>query len=85
MTVNELARQRGWISEEAVPERTVKQAVDELMMSEGLSLEKAVDRLTSQRWTIDEAADRVSKWQNIPGKTLRNYCNKGRPSLRPRK
>jgi SOS response regulatory protein OraA/RecX len=85
MTVNELARQRGWISEEMVPERTVKQAVDELMMSEGLSLEKAVDRLTSQRWTIDEAADRVSKWQNIPGKTLRNYCNKGRPSLRPRK
>jgi SOS response regulatory protein OraA/RecX len=84
-TVNELARQRGWISEEVVPERTVKQAVGELMTSEGLSLEKAVTRLTSQRWTIDEAVNRVSKWQNIPRKTLRNYCNKGRPSLRPKK
>jgi hypothetical protein len=84
-TVNELTRQRGWISEEVVPERTVKQAVDELVLGDGLSLEKAVTRLTSQRWTIDEAVDRVSKWQNIPGKTLRNYCNKGRPSLQSKK
>ena len=83
--LDELARQRGWISQQTAPDITVKQAVDELITSEGLSLRKAVDRLTSQRWTTNEAVNRVSKWQDIPEKTLRNYCNKGRPSLRPKK
>jgi hypothetical protein len=80
--LHELTRQVGWTSEEAVPERTVGQAVN-IKLSDVRTFEEAVARLTSQHWTINEAADRVSKWWGIPSKkTLRHYCNKGRSSLR---
>jgi len=83
--MDKLTRQRVWSPEEAAPDTTVKKAVDELIMSEGMSLEEAVVRLTSQRWTIDEAVDRVSKRLGIPKKSLRNHCQGRRPSSRPKK
>jgi hypothetical protein len=72
-----LIRQSGWVSKVLTPQNTTVGKAAELELGDVPTLKDAVDRLTRQHWSVADAVNRVSKWCEVPSKTLLSYHKQG--------